>query len=440
MKMQNTKRETQMSVVSGHWPVARDQLKREFRTGFTLMELMVAVGILVMIILGVGVVFSGVSKSIGISQATMENMAGVRETQRAIEHDLQGLDRNGYLVIRSRVLNYNVNPIPSSTLRYVDVTQHYDQLSFLARGTFPNRSGADTSSPFTDSTTSNTARVWWGQLILEKAGADADPTKGPYPSYVPADQSADYAQSLPPTGLVNNNGTLVVTKESDFTLGRQVTLLVPGPAVGNKVVMGGQNVMAYPNLDITTGGTANRLITGSADAGGGTAHISASRYSVAAQSPAQVMNYLMDLRNRPVASPEAERLTYRFRALDSVYDTEIPDNPFVNGYFRTTPVVMRGVSSFKVEWTDGTTYTNPADPLFGQLVWWGPGNAYAGADTLPSGTEQVFPGGNGDGDHYVAIFSYFNKGYWPKALRISMHVASDRVGGRDFVQVVELPQ
>ena len=30
---------------------------------------------------------------------------------------------------------------------------------------------------------------------------------------------------------------------------------------------------------------------------------------------------------------------------------------------------------------------------------------------------------------------------WPKALRITMHVADDRIqGGRDFVQVVNLPQ
>jgi hypothetical protein len=45
------------------------------------------------------------------------------------------------------------------------------------------------------------------------------------------------------------------------------------------------------------------------------------------------------------------------------------------------------------------------------------------------------------GDDYFVVFSYFNKANWPKALRFTYHVASDRLaGGRDFVQVINLPQ
>src|SRR3982751_88784 len=69
------------------------------RRGFSLMELMVAVSILVVIILAVNVTFSGASKSVSTSQATMDLMANERGIQQMLERDVRGIDRNGFLVI-----------------------------------------------------------------------------------------------------------------------------------------------------------------------------------------------------------------------------------------------------------------------------------------------------------------------------------------------------
>src|SRR4051812_22536526 len=84
---------------------------------FSLMELMVAVSILVVIILAVNVTFTGASRSVSTSQATMDMMANVRGIQQMLERDLRSLDRNGFLVIRCRISNRN----------YGDRSYRYDQ-------------------------------------------------------------------------------------------------------------------------------------------------------------------------------------------------------------------------------------------------------------------------------------------------------------------------
>ncbi len=371
------------------------------------MELMVAIGILVMIILAVGVIFAGASQSVGMSQAVMEEMSSVRATQQFIERELKGLNKDGFLVIRSRLL--------SADPALKDITYHFDQLSFLATGSFQNRSGTDSATPFTDSTTSSAAHIWIGHLIVEKNGAP--------PSYVTPDQRAVYPQSQLPTGVVNNSGTLTITNESDFIIGHHITLLLPGPAdAQNHVMTAGQNVMAYPTID---GTSPVRIAGNSAEGTAYPAHITSSRYSIVAQTPSQVMQYAIQARLMGINNPEADLFTYRFRTLASVLDTEVAQNPFVNAYFRSTSNVMAGVSSFRVDWTDGSVTA-------GELNWYGAANPRG----LP-GTETLGPTPNGD--TYVATFSYYNKPLWPKALRITMHVASARIGGRDFVQVVNLP-
>jgi type II secretory pathway pseudopilin PulG len=424
--------------------------------GFTLMELMVSIGILVIIILSVGMTFSGVSKSVGTSQATMEEMAAVRATQRLIERDIQAMDRDGFLVIATRM---NKPFLPANR----DRTYRFDQLSFLTRGEFPNHTGANTNSPFTDSSTANAEHVWWGQGVMEK-----DASAKPDISYAISNQSQATARPALPTG-VSPAGTLI--NENECTLLRHATLMFPGPASGTgEIFPAGQSVMAYPGLEL---GMSN--VTGIEKV---SAHITSSRYAVAAVTPADVMRLIAYERQgntspfanvvAPSGAPEYDFYTYRFRALDSVYDTEVPTNPFVNGYFRTTPIVMRGVSSFRVEWTDGSVFPPngyggypPPDALgrAGQVKWYGPSGHGNGGEMLYGGTNSAVANFGTDntkfntnveltttqlnnagyGDDYVAVFGPHNKALWPKALRITIHVANERLGGRDFVQVVDLP-
>jgi hypothetical protein len=256
---------------------------------------------------------------------------------------LQGLDRTGFLVIKTQAGGN-------------DAAYRSDILTFLAGGYFPNRSGADTATPFTDRSVANAAHVTIG---LASSPADA------------------------------------------LLLHR--TLLFPGPASGGRITPAGQPLAV--NAGINSGASATGI--------DGAAAITTSRYSNAAITAAEVMKGI-----RGGASPLD--LAYRFQAADSVYDGT-GSNPFVNGYFRMTPILMRGVTSFRVDWTNGQV-----DAL-GQLAWYG-GPYRKANDTTVEGT-------NGE-----AIFSYNNQAKWPKALRITMHVANDRIGGRDFVQVVNLAQ
>ena len=431
-----------------------------FRPGFTIMELMVAVGILVIIILSIGVTFSSASKSVGVSQATMDIMANVRATQELLARDLAGINRDGFLVIRSRALNTTSSSAVENSLRF-------DQLCFMSYGNFTDRTGTIIrDSAFSNNASSNAGLCWWGQLVMEKQGGSTDPSTlgkaGPNQSYVAPNQSLltnsnwlSYWPHALPTGAFPGSGSAigvtmnpdnVTLKDSNFYLGRHTFVLMPGAMrnANQLIVPGGNDVPAYSNP--LAGSTP--LPTGYE---GVSADPASSRYDVLAMTPSQLMSQIQQsdatLSNNISAYAEAA-LTYRFRALASVYDTEVAANPFANGYFRSTPIVMQGVSSFKVEWSDGTSWTQQdvnsglvTPDLFNQLRWYGPTHLFNNG--IGDGyIERSSPAGDPNtGDHYLAVFTFNNRPFWPKALRITLHVGSERLqGGRDFVQVVRLPE
>jgi hypothetical protein len=389
-----------------------------FRRAFTLMELTVSIAILVVIILSVGVTFNGASKSVSVSNATMEMMSNVRAIQGMIEQDVSHIDTNGYIAIRACINR------PGSPL----LSERFDQISFVSTGNFSNRTGANTGNPFTDSSTAGAAHIWYGQGVLE----------GSKLGYMPADQAAPISVNQAPTGA--NSGNF---PSNDMTLMRHQALLMPGPAVNNHIYPAGNELVAHTGLENMTG----NVVPPGSNVEGKAAHITSSRYSIVAQTPVQLYQSILSNRVPAIPLPEAQLYTYRFRALASVYDTEVPVNPFVNGYFRTTPVLMQGVTSFKIEWTDGFVYPD-GHPLEGELKWYGPTFPHGGVGAVQVGNqpvelEQVAPSpiATNLNDHYVVVFNYANRDRWPKALRFTMHIASDRlVGGRDFVQVVNLPQ
>jgi hypothetical protein len=388
------------------------------------MELMVSVSILVLILLSVGVIFGGASRSVSNSQAIMDMLANVRAIQEVIARDVRGMDRNGFLVIRSRVWNTNTadlptqpNPPPPVNLRFIDVSPHYDQISFISLGSFPNRTGSNNpTDPFNDGGASaNAAHVWIGQLVMQNKSL-------PDASYMTPDQTVDPTLDRVPTGY---SAFPAAPKENEFVLGMHHTLMLPGPAAGSVVSFAGQPIPAYSSIMYTT-----PPING-ASASDVNVKITSSRFAVAAISPAQ---FMASIANSIPASPAVawQNVCYRFSALSSVYDTEVSTNQFVNGYFRTHPIAIQGVSSFKIEWTDGTY-------LGGLPVWYSV--AHASPDTTVNTVD--LSGGTFNSDQYMAAFSVKNPTKWPKALRFTYHIVdlNNRLsGGRDFTQVVQLPE
>ena len=138
----------------------------------------------------------------------------------------------------------------------------------------------------------------------------------------------------------------------------------------------------------------------------------------------------------------------------------------LNGYYRMTPIMLQGVPSFAVDWTDGAVTVPAAPPATAQLIWYGLDDPLASGTTTNPATDgaylplysgaagtkvlpnpeavhgnSVSPSGGIDGLTYV--FYAGNKPAWPKALKITYCVTdpNNRLqGGRFVTQVVNLPQ
>ncbi|HUO06996.1 MAG TPA: prepilin-type N-terminal cleavage/methylation domain-containing protein [Phycisphaerae bacterium] len=344
------------------------------RRAFTLIEMMVAVSILVVIILAVGVTFQGASRSIGVSQSSLEMLSNVRAVQQQIAKDVEGIDKDGFLVIRCGVFTDTHG-----------VVRRCDQICFFSRGSFQHRTGSagGASISFTDSTTSPSAFVWWGQLAMERPNGTA-------PDGVPTAENTTLGLDQIPTPArpVQNSPTQVSTEETSYVLGRSAMLLFPQNAIassgsgGGNISPGGVFIPAfYPSS--STNLSAIDYYYPSITASNGhwwklgteTADITQSRLDAAATSIDGIMRSLRAALGYPntrniggsntytATDPngtftnsnnryEADHFCYRRGALSSPYD----GTSLVNGYFRMHPMALQGVSSLAIDWTDGSVY------------------------------------------------------------------------------------
>jgi len=395
---------------------------RSQASAFTLMEMMVSIAILVVIMLAVGVIFKSASASVGISESTLEMTANVQAVERQLERDVAGMDKSSFLVIRSRY----------------DAASHrrFDQMSFMAYGTFPNRCGSyNSTSNFTDSTVATFAHVWWGQLAIEQQ------TSTMANSITPPSQITPLPLNAPPSGSVDN----------DFILGRHTTLIF-GPdrktttgivdPSGYPSSVGTVGVAAFRNSQVANGplaisyNTATILPAGIGETTG--AHITSSRFDCASVTQSQIMNSIF-FNRAGFPFYEAQNYCYRFKALTTPYDsTDEPKGGFINGFFRMHPIALQGVYYLSIQWTDGTSNASG-------LVWYGIPDNSTNTPTLSPATRQdgtTFQSTTLNSDDYTAQFSYDNRISWPKALKIHYRVAdpNNRLqGGRDFVQIIFLP-
>ena len=363
-----------------------------FRRGFTIIELIVAVSLLVIIILSISLIFRSATKTISVSQALNEMMSNTRGAMSQIDRDISSVDRNGFLVIKS-ISDGSGN--------------RYDQIAFLATGRFSNLTGSTAANPFSDNTASNSAIVWIGQGVKEIAGGG---TYNPAPSA--SDASA--AMNLPtpawtvPGGFDPNNQVSPNGTEFDFVLCRHATLLLPS---ATNTIPSSSPITVFPTPDK------------SASVGGYS--IVSSRYAAAQMTPGQLMSGILAQRTPPTTPTtyEADNYCFRFRVLGDPY--AVDTGSVIDGTFRMHPMMLQGVPSFKVEWTDGTPDLN------GVLNWYGMGNPKnAGSTTEPSSSP------------YTAIFSTHNKTTWPKAVKITFRAVDQRDmlrGGRQFVQIIKIP-
>jgi len=104
--------------------------KYELRFGFTLVELVVAIGIMALVILFAGTVFKSSINSYRIASAQTEIMQKLRAITDQLNSDFKGLQKDGYLILYSTTVNraQYAGAVPNSF--------RSDRLYFFSTGDF----------------------------------------------------------------------------------------------------------------------------------------------------------------------------------------------------------------------------------------------------------------------------------------------------------------
>ena len=435
------------------------------RRGFTLIEMLVAMSILVVMMGAVGEIFQLAGHAVRVGQATLKTMSDVRAVQTQIASDIQHLDRGGYLIVRqgfyapiwtigqvyqagdevTKAGTYPVSTVyfcikgntassgnqPGSAggtplwASYAAAASaapallwRDDQLGFVANGSFHSRTGNNSSSPLTDFVSSNAAAIWYGQLYVSQ-GKLANGTAEPY--YWP--QATVLPSNAPPSGLT----------AGQFYLGRHLFLLAPGSTAGYTAPI---TDPAFAN--ITYPGTGTPAPGTPGGYGESAAQATSSRFDVALISQSAVEQAAGNL----ALQTAADNYCYRFAAVASP-QASTQGGPgsvlaALNGYFRMTPIMLQGVASFAVD----VGYPN----ALGQLQWYGPDanslTTNPNAAAYPGWSAAAISETADNYDTQTLVFTQANKQYWPVALKITYLVTdpNNRMSAQTITQIINFPQ
>ena len=213
---------------------------------FTLVELMVSVGLLLVVIIAVSRIFSTASKVAGLGEAVNDILQETGAIERQIRTDISRIDYDGVLVIQCVAIRNDANLLSSSSAPLIDpsrpanATIRCDQLVFFSKGTQTSArfAGNQDLGPFNGLARSNVSRILYGHgvqlpdLIPEGTTSSLrpDPIAFDVPllpwSFDPVPTgSLDYKYwwGPPPPQPGKTNGTQPEAR--DWTLARQAILL-----------------------------------------------------------------------------------------------------------------------------------------------------------------------------------------------------------------------
>ena len=389
-----------------------------------------------------------------------------------------------------------------------------DQLCFIETGTFHGQTGGTVSAGSTnqsnttglaDYLTANKAIVWFGQFSASYGAAGINYSSGAFSApvnlggvggidqlerpYWPQNQWVPLG--TPPSGQTSGQ----------FYFGREAMLLVPsgGGTFGSDIYTNpfydpgntadGSSGVSY--VTPTSGSAADNYAAVATSSRLDAAYdaIPAVGYTLFSSPPPGIIapggvgtieGYVNSL---PFVSPYylslddiADFFCFRYSTLISpsavAGAASAGPNAMLNGYYRMTPIMLQGVPSFSVDWTNGSTGTftgsNNTQLVSSAAVnWYGlDGNTGSPSPPYPSpanvdgpkfpstmGTlpappvpnQIAVPGNSGPYSSVDTAYVFYagNKALWPKALKITYAVTdpNNRLqGGRFVTQVVELPQ
>lgn len=353
--------------------------------GFTLVELVVAVGLLLVVVVATSRIFSTASRVASLGEATSDILQETGAIERQIRTDISRIDFDGMIVIQCVAILNNANQltIPSAPLidpsRPANATIRCDQLLFFARGvqTSVRFAGNQDLGPFNGLARSNVARILYGHgvqlpdLFPEGPSGISRPDPISFDdrplmpwSYdaTPAPGGLDY-RYWSGGGLSKTNGTQPEAR--DWTLARQAILLADDggdklrlhKAVDNTPTTYGNNSEGslferndsiIPRVPILDGSVADNLLLPSYG-------ILNSRVDVAATNLDDIRRILA-----PVGST-----TWRTRTINgflgpfSVYgqlagyvrSEKVSPSMNRQDVMLTTPTLATNCSNFMVDWT-----------------------------------------------------------------------------------------
>ncbi len=157
--------------------------------GFTLAELLVAVGVFVLIIIAVAQVFSAASTISGVGDSTNDLLQDSVAIERQIRDDIERLSRNGFLAIHSVAVPNDINVADTGKLldpsRPQEAPIRTDQLVFFAEGNFPSSTlqlmddnndsnNAANTNPTQVTAAGTAARIYYGHAFQLPSSKDAE--------------------------------------------------------------------------------------------------------------------------------------------------------------------------------------------------------------------------------------------------------------------------
>ncbi len=249
---------------------------RPRRSGFTLLELLVAVGALAFVAVGIAAIFESTGRTISAGKRVSAFTSYANLIEQQMRADFAAMTRDGFLVIRNEYAGADPQgSTPDAVALHSEDTnprpRRIDQLMFFAKGQFTSA-----REPLNEEFTprSDTARIYYGHGQRESSAS----ARFLAPTLNDSNAPTIGQRRATRLGYADPNGTNPNLYASDWTLLRHVTLLrqpQTSPTVNYASELGGQSPFktatvdpkAYPDSDVqialqpAASGVFRRLLT-----------------------------------------------------------------------------------------------------------------------------------------------------------------------------------
>lgn len=229
------------------------RLVRPSQAAFTIAELIVAIGVTVVLILGIARIFTMSKNTVSIGNASAEVSQYSRALERMLRHDLHHIIAgDGFLVIRNErigtdaVSKFNhregiyLNPDAEEAGDSIG-NSRLDQLVFFAAGDFPTYQYYSTRGTVARNEVAPVARIWYGHGYRKPGLVTRDPDDRTLEEWEiknlgqpgPNEFQVRFADdNQPPIDPANKYA-------QDWILARQQLLLLPREQIGNPDMLEG---------------------------------------------------------------------------------------------------------------------------------------------------------------------------------------------------------